>query len=81
MHVTHKNRPLSNSLPPPFHQPAHDAKFCVTRKSCVLTQAHTRCPLSMSQDVTDIRGERADFASGDRDGVIFYRSVFEGKGP
>ena len=29
----------------------------------------------MSQDVTDIRGERADFASGDRGGVIFYRFV------
>ena len=25
----------------------------------------------MSQDVTDIRGERADFASGGRGGVIF----------
>ena len=36
---------------------------------------------TMSQDVTDIRGERADFASGDRGGVIFYRFVFEGKGP
>ena len=29
---------------------------------------------TMSQDVTDIRGERADFASG---GVIFHRFVFE----
>ena len=26
---------------------------------------------TMSQDVTDIRGERADFASGDRGGFIF----------
>ena len=35
----------------------------------------------MSQDVMDIRGEQADFASGDRGGVIFHRFVFQGKGP
>ena len=36
---------------------------------------------TMSPDVTDIHRERADSASGNSGGVIFYRFVFEGKGP
>ena len=36
---------------------------------------------TMSQDVTNIREERADFASGNRGGVTFHGFVFDRKGP